>query len=98
MYPGEVFAAEVVDVVWATGAAQLPTDAKLPDLTSLKEDPTDGHFYMVKFALTTSPEGMAPRFGAVGKAAIYPKSAPDVLIALRKIELRMDSWISYLYH
>jgi multidrug resistance efflux pump len=97
MYPGEVFAAEVVDVVWATGAAQLQTDAQLPDLISLEEDPSGDHFYMVKLVLVNRPEGMAPRFGAVGKAAIYPKSAPDILIALRKIELRMDSWISYLY-
>jgi multidrug resistance efflux pump len=97
MYPAQVFEAAVVDVVWATGEAQLSTTAELPDLDTFGQNTTGEHYYIVKLALKNTPEAFIPRFGATGKAAIYPTSAPDALVLLRKIELRMDSWISYLY-
>lgn len=97
MYPAEIFEAEVVNVVWATGEAQLSTTAELPDLDTFGENKTGEHYYIVKLALKNMPETFTPRFGATGKAAIYPTSAPSVLVLLRKLELRMDSWISYLY-
>ncbi len=97
LYPSEIFKAEVVDVVWATGEAQAATSASLPNLATLGGGESGGNFYAVKLALKDVPAGFTPRFGASGKAAIYPKVAPDVLVLLRRLEIRMDSWVSYLY-
>lgn len=97
LYPSEVFKAEVVDVVWATGEAQAVTGATLPNLATLGGGEFGGNFYAVKLALKNVPAGFTPRFGASGKAAIYPGVAPDFLVLLRKLEIRMDSWLSYLY-
>jgi multidrug resistance efflux pump len=97
LYPSKVFDAEVVDVIWATGEAQIKATADLEDLATFAGGEEGGKFYAVKFALKNLPKGFQPRFGASGKAAIYPKSAPAALVLLRRLEIRMDSWISYLY-
>jgi len=97
MYPSEVLEAEVVDVIWATGEAQVQTGAVLPSLTTLGGGEFGGEFYAVKLSLTNQSADYVPRFGATGKVAIYPESAPDFLVLLRQLEIRMDSWVSYLY-
>lgn len=96
MYPAQVFEAKVVDVIWATGEAQVLTNAQLSS-SQLNQTPGDIHFYMIKLKLVNPPQDFHERFGASGKAAIYSKSAPDALVFLRQLELRMDSWMSYLY-
>jgi multidrug resistance efflux pump len=97
MYPSEVFEAEVVEVIWATGEAQAQTGAVLPSLATLGGGEFGGQFYAVKLSLVNEPADYVPRFGASGQVAIYPESAPDFLVLLRRLEIRMDSWISYLY-
>lgn len=97
LYPARVFQAEVINVIWATGEAQVTETADLPHLANFGGGEEGGNYYAVKLALKNLPNGFHPRFGASGKATIYPKSAPDALVLLRKLEIRMDSWISYLY-
>jgi multidrug resistance efflux pump len=97
LYPSKVFDAEVVDVIWATGEAQIKETADIEDLATFGGGEAGGNFYAVKLALKNIPDGFQPRFGASGKSAIYPKSAPAFLVLLRQLEIRMDSWISYLY-
>ncbi|GAH04646.1 unnamed protein product, partial [marine sediment metagenome] len=97
LYPSQVFEAEVVNVVWATGEAQITETSQLPDLPTFGGGESGGDYYAVKLTLKNLPAGFQPRFGASGKAAIYPKSAPAALVLLRQLEIRMDSWVSYLY-
>ncbi|MGJ8673902.1 HlyD family secretion protein [Rubritalea sp.] len=97
LYPSMIFEAEVLDVIWATGEAQITPTANLPDLASLGGGEFGGSFYAVKMGLKNLPEGFTPHFGASGRSAIYPESAPAFLVLLRKLEIRMDSWVSYLY-
>jgi hypothetical protein len=38
------------------------------------------------------------RFGATGLAAIYSSKSPDALNLIRKIEIRSESFLNYLYN
>ena len=97
MYPGKVFDAEVIDVIWATGEAQVRQSATIQNLKRFGGGEFGGNFYAVKMAVKNLPEGVELRFGASGEAAIYPESAPEFLALLRRLEIRMSSWMSYLY-
>ena len=89
--------AEVIDVIYATGEAQIKATADLPNLLQFGGGEFGGTFYAVKLGLKDLPEGFTPHFGASGRSAIYPESAPDFLVLLRKLEIRMKSWVSSLY-
>jgi multidrug resistance efflux pump len=92
MYPGKVFPAEVESVVWATRDAQTTASGIIPTINSLPRE----NIYVVRIKLTDQPSGSPLRFGAGGKAAVYTHNAPHVLVGLRKLVLRMESWMTYL--
>jgi len=93
MYPGKVFPAEVENVIWATGRAQLGASGKLP--TSQQVQPSE--LFVVK--IRYKGDSAHPlRFGASGLAAIYTGQGPAVFKLLRQLEIRSESWLNYLYN
>jgi len=94
MYPGEMFQAEVVDVIWATGRAQLNPNAILPKEEQVE---TSDIFYIKLRPLNHDPKHL-PSFGASGMMAVYTSKAADVFIILRKLELQSESLLNYIYN
>jgi multidrug resistance efflux pump len=97
LYPGKVFAAEVHDVVWARGRAQLSPGGELPSFSFLQDDSARDYF-AVTLRLTEEDPNYPVHFGAIGLAAIYTGQGPDVFRLLRQLEIRSESWLNYLYN
>lgn len=93
MYPGQVFPAEVLSVVWATEEAQgtLGGLIKAPELSA------DHHFWVRLRRVGEFPD-QPLRFGAVGISAIYTSKAADALQLIRKLEIRSESYLNYLFN
>lgn len=70
---------------------------RLPNLVTFGGSECSGIFHAVKLGLKNFPEGSSPRSCVSGHSAYYPDSTPDILVLLRKLEIRMNSLISYLY-
>jgi multidrug resistance efflux pump len=94
MYPGKVFPAEVENVIWATGRAQLPTSGVLP--TAQQVQPSE--LFVAKIRYKGDETTHPLRFGASGLAAIYTGQGPAVFKLLRQLEIRSESWLNYLYN
>lgn len=94
MYPGKVFEAEVVSVVWANGNAQGIPSGLIPDEESLGTDDA----YVVRLKLKKNYPDYPVRFGASGLVAIFTKGTPDFLVLLRRIEIRSESFLNYLFN
>lgn len=94
MYPGEMFKAEVVDIIWATDRAQLSPSAYLPKEEQIQ---TSDIFYIKLRPFNNDPKHL-PNFGASGMMAVYTNKAADVFILLRKLELQSESFLNYIYN
>ena len=94
MYPGKVFPAEVVDVVWASGKAQLVAGGTLPTQQQIGPPPDS---YVVNIKLKGEDPDQPLRFGATGLAAIYTGKC-DACKFLRQLEIRSESWLNYVYN
>lgn len=94
MYPGAVFSAEVTDVVWASGKAQLSATGQLPTIHGQVVPPE--HF-VVKIRLKGEDPERPLRFGASGLAALYSGKC-DACKFLRQLEIRSESWLNYVYN
>ncbi len=94
MYPGKVFPAEVADVIWASGKAQLMAGGKLPTQQQVGPPP---EAYVVKIKLKEEYPNQPLRFGASGLAAIYSGKC-DACKFLRQLEIRSESWLNYVYN
>ena len=94
MYPGEIFDAEVENVVWATGNAQGIPSGVLPHMNQI----TNAHLFAVRLRMNEEHPDYPLRFGASGLVAIYTKDAADFLVLLRQIELQSESFLNYLYN
>jgi len=94
MYPGEVFEAKVVSVIWANGNSQGVPSGLIP-----KEESVGGGFdFMVRLHLTEQNPDYPVRFGASGLVAVFTKEAPDFLVLLRQIEIHSESYLKYLFN
>jgi len=93
MYPGEIFEAEVENIVWAVGNAQGIPSGQIPQTSQIH----NAHLYMVRLQIKEDPN-YPLRFGASGLAAMYSKDTADFLILLRQIELQSESFLNYLYN
>jgi multidrug resistance efflux pump len=93
MYPGEVFNAEVLYVVWASGKAQISASGQLPTDKDLL--PPDN--FAVKIRLKEPDPRWPLQFGASGIAAIYSGRC-DACRFLRQLEIRSESWLNYIYN
>ncbi|MEH6832970.1 MULTISPECIES: HlyD family secretion protein [Falsihalocynthiibacter] len=94
MYPGYVFAAEVTRIIYGNGNAQLQPSGVLPR----EQQVVPGETFFVAMRLTDQYPNFPLRFGAKGIAAIYTSDAADILKVLRKIELRSESYLNYVYN
>jgi multidrug resistance efflux pump len=94
MYPGQVFPAVVESIAWAAGAAQGVPSGKLPT----HRDMHPPEEFVVRMRLSGEHPDQPLRFGATGLAAIYSSKSPDALNLIRKIEIRSESFLNYLYN
>jgi multidrug resistance efflux pump len=94
MYPGRIFKAEVDQVIWATGRAQLQATGVLPREETIK--PSDVFF--VRLSPIGDFSETPLRFGASGLAAIFTSKAIDLVKVLRMIELQSESLLNYIYN
>jgi multidrug resistance efflux pump len=94
MYPGKVFPVVVESVLWASGNAQGHPSGQLP--TDQQFHP--GHFFTARIRVTGNHPDHPLRFGASGIVAVYTKTAADALIVLRKLEIRSESYLNYLFN
>jgi multidrug resistance efflux pump len=94
VYPGQVFAAEVESMIWATGRAQFTPSGTLPREESIA--PSDIFYVRLKPVGDFSQYPL--RFGARGITAIFTRKSIDLVQVLRKIELQSESFLNYLYN
>ena len=94
MYPGKVFPAEVEDVIWASGKAQLMAGGRLPTQQQIGPPP---EAVVVKIKFKGDDPERQLRFGAAGLAAIYSGKC-DACKFLRQLEIRSESWLNYVYN
>lgn len=93
LYPGQVFLAKVDSVWWANGEGQyLPSDI-IPKFYPADPTQPQGEF-AVKIYLQ-NPAKVGLPIGAQGAAAIYTSGGGFAV--LRKITIRMHSWLNWLY-
>ena len=94
MYPGKVFPAKVVSVIWANGNSQGVPSGQIPT----EESVGGGFDFMVRLHLTENDPDYPVRFGASGLVAVFTKEAPDFLVLLRQIEIHSESYLKYLFN
>jgi len=93
LYPGQVFGAKVDSIWWANGEGQyLPSDI-IPKFYPADPNLPQGEF-AVKIYLN-NPSKVGLPIGAQGAAAIYTSGGG--FAALRKITIRLHSWLNWLY-
>ena len=93
MYPGQIFKAEVKNVVWASGKAQISASGRLP--TDKELLPPDD--FAVKITFKENDPQRPLRFGSSGIAAIFSGRC-DACKVLRQLEIRSESWLNYIYN
>ena len=94
MYPGKIFDAEVVSVVWANGNAQGVPSGVLPP----EQQVHPGMEFFVRLRMTENDPAYPLRFGARAIVAIYSKDCADFLKLLRQIEIQSESFLNYLFN
>ncbi len=94
MYPGKVFPARVVSVIWANGNSQGVPSGQIPT----EETVSGGFDFMVRLHLTEENPDYPIRFGASCLVAVFTKEAPDFLVLLRQIEIHSESYLKYLFN
>jgi multidrug resistance efflux pump len=94
LYPGQIFNAEVVDVIWASGKAQVSATGQLPTIHGQVVPP---EYFVVKIRLKDEDPERPLRFGASGLAAIFSGKC-DACKVLRQLEIRSESWLNYIYN
>lgn len=93
LYPGKVFPATVANIVDVTSGAQLQPSGTLPDAPMPTEPALP---FAVVLQLDKPPSGLETiTGGALGTAAVYTESAAATHI-IRRVMLRMESWMNYL--
>ena len=95
LYPGQIFGGKV-DSIWrANGIGQyLPSD-EIPKFQQPPPNIPQGQ-YAVKILLVGPDQSKFP-IGAQGTAAIYTGGEHGAWAALRKISIRVHSWMNWLY-
>lgn len=94
MYPGKVFDAEVVSVVWANGNAQGLPSGILPH----EQQVQPGMEFFVRLKMTENDPKYPLRFGARAIVAMYSEDCADFLKLLRQIEIQSESFLNYLFN
>jgi multidrug resistance efflux pump len=94
MYPGRIFKAQVDQVIWATGRAQLLATGVLPREETIKP----GRVFFVKLKPVGDFSESPLQFGASGLTAIFTSKSIDLVRVLRMIEIQSESLLNYVYN
>lgn len=94
MYPGKVFPAQVESIVFATGETATGPSGKFPREMLMTSSP----FYLVRLKRVGEWPEHPLKFGARSTVAIYTNASPGFANFLRKLEVRSQSWLFYLYN
>ena len=90
--PGRIVKAKVDSVVWAHGGGQMQASGQLPATGPVAPPPNR---YFVKFDVEERDRPLFLAAGATGDAAIYTDHLA-FLHVIRKVILRVDSYMNYL--
>lgn len=95
LYPGQIFKGRV-DSIWkANGQGQLLPTADIPKFEAADPNIPQGQ-YAVKILLDDADQSRFP-IGAQGSVAIYVDGDKGAWAALRKVAIRMHTWLAWLY-
>ncbi len=93
MYPGKILYGKVVDMVWAQGNIQFFASSKMPSIEAFQ--PSNKFFVKIELLEGTKQQ---IHFGASAKLVIYPSAALDICVAIRRVEIRCDTLLHYIYN
>ncbi|TWT81386.1 Inner membrane protein YiaV precursor [Planctomycetes bacterium CA13] len=92
LYPGKVLSGEVESVVWGVGQAQGVPSGTLPKVAKTERTQK----YMVRLRLDDEASDLMLRQGSTAVAAIYTEHG-RMLHIIRKVQIRIQSILNYLY-
>ncbi|MFG1361003.1 HlyD family secretion protein [Xanthobacter pseudotagetidis] len=95
LYPGQIFKGRVAGIWKANGQGQFLPSAEIPKFEAANPDNPQGQ-YAVKITIDDADQSKFP-IGAQGSAAIYVDGDQGAWAALRKIAIRMRTWLAWLY-
>lgn len=95
LYPGQIFKGHVASIWKANGQGQLLPTAEIPKFEAADPSIPQGQ-YAVKIVLDDAEQSKFP-IGAQGSAAIYTDGDRGAWAALRKVAIRMHTWLAWLY-
>lgn len=95
LYPGQIFKGHVASIWKANGQGQLLPTAEIPKFEAADPNIPQGQ-YAVKIVLDDAEQSKFP-IGAQGSAAIYTDGDQGAWTALRKVAIRMHTWLAWLY-
>ena len=90
LYPGKILNGTVESIIWASGEGQGDPSGSLPDVDTLQ----GGTALAVRVSFPDLPQTLELPVGAGGRAAIYTSKGKPFRI-IRKVILRMYSWLNY---
>jgi len=93
--PGEVFSAEVSQVLPAMSQGQISASGSLMDGSAVTEPGRIGVVLKINDPEFEQYKDLMPA-GVYGQAAIYSEHVEHVAI-IRKILLRMSAWLNYIF-
>ncbi len=91
IYPGTILYGTVDTVVWAVGDTQLKASSVLPSESFI----TPAQSFAVKIKMDKDPKHPL-RYGAGGITYIQTEKAPSIFKILRRLEIRIKSYLFYL--
>ena len=93
MYPGKIINGKVDEMIWAQGDVQFIASSKIAKTTDFK--PSNQFFVRIKVDKSNK---LPLRYGANGKVVIYTKKAFDICVLIRRIEIRCEAFLHYIYN
>lgn len=95
LYPGQIFRGHV-DAIWnASGTGQLLPSGTLPDFEPAPPNKPQGQ-YAMKIVFDEADQSKFP-IGAQGASAIYTQGMKGAWAAMRRVYIRIYSWMNWLY-
>ncbi len=95
LYPGQIFVGHVEAIWKGSGNGQFLPSGNLPEFMPQPPDKPQSQF-AVKIAFHAEDQSLFP-IGAGGGAAIYTPGMTGPWAALRRISIRAESWLNWLY-
>ena len=94
MYPGKIINGKVEDMIWAQGDIQFSATSTMAKTT----DFIPSSQFFVKIKIDNNDKHLPLRYGASGRIVIYTQKAFDICVLIRRIEIRCDAFLNYVYN